>query len=296
MFQIFYSKVNGTFDVRYLPDDLYYTVLDPFYNDRHAFKFIDNKCYYDVYFPDAKQPKVIAKRINGFWIIDGKIVSSAIVVEKCKEAQCVFLKAANNSCGGHGVIKLERDEVSFENFESFGNKQKKNDIVIQERVIQHDVLSRINPNAVNTVRIMTWLDKDGVVSVLSKVLRVGIGDAYVDNASSGGIVVGIDDDNMLKKYAFRTTGERFDKHPTTGIQFEGIQIPGVHDAEIMVSNMALMFPHHRLISWDICINEDAEPLLIELNMHHGQLDFHQMTNGPLFGDRTEEMLNEVFGK
>ena len=111
MFQIFYSKVNGTFDVRYLPDDLYYTVLDPFYNDRHAFKFIDNKCYYDVYFPDAKQPKVIAKRINGFWIIDGKIVSSAIVVEKCKEAQCVFLKAANNSCGGHGVIKLERDEV-----------------------------------------------------------------------------------------------------------------------------------------------------------------------------------------
>lgn len=31
VFQIFYSKVNGTFDIRYLPDDLYYTVLDPFY-------------------------------------------------------------------------------------------------------------------------------------------------------------------------------------------------------------------------------------------------------------------------
>lgn len=116
-----------------------------------------------------------------------------------------------------------------------------------------------------------------------------------DNASSGGIVVGVDND-MLRKYAYRTTGEKFSVHPSSGVSFEGITIPGIRNAEELVKQLAPTFPHHRLISWDICIDEEERPVLIELNMHHGQLDFHQMANGPLFGDRTREMLDEVFGK
>lgn len=295
MFQLFYSRVNGSFDVRYLPDDLYYTVIDPFYNDRHAFKFLDNKCYYDLYFPNIPQPKVIAKRINGYWIIDGKITDLQSVVGKAVESECIFMKAANNSCGGHGVKRFLKNEITFQNI-SDALRCQKNDIVIQEKVSQHIAISQINPSSVNTVRIMTWIDGAGKVSVLSKVLRVGMGDAYVDNASSGGIVVGIDHSNKLKRYAYNISGDRYDIHPTTKIVFDGIQLPGIDIAEELTTNLAITFPHHRLISWDICINEEGTPVLIELNMHHGQLDFHQMTNGPLFGERTDEMLDEVFGK
>ena len=292
-FQLFYSRVNGSFDVRYLPDDLYYTVIDPLYNDKHAFKFIDNKCYYDTYFPNTLQPKVIAKRINGYWIINGTITDLNSVVCEAKKSECIFMKVANNSCGGHGVKRFLADEITIQNINKALEKQK-NDIVIQEKVSQHSILSKINPSAVNTVRIMTWIDREGKISVLSKVLRVGIGDAYVDNASSGGIVVGIDQENRLKEFAFRTSGKRYETHPTTAVEFKGIAIPGIDKAEEMTVNLAPVFPHHRLISWDICIDENELPILIELNMHHGELDFHQMTNGPLFGDRTEEMLNEVF--
>ena len=51
-----------------------------------------------------------------------------------------------------------------------------------------------------------------------------------------------------------------------------------------------------MISWDIAIGEDELPVLIEANLYFGQLDFHQLNNGPLFGEDTEEILHEVFAK
>lgn len=34
--------------------------------------------------------------------------------------------------------------------------------------------------------------------------------------------------------------------------------------------------------------------IIEANLCDGQLDLHQLTNGPLFGDDTVKILDEVF--
>ena len=30
--------------------------------------------------------------------------------------------------------------------------------------------------------------------------------------------------------------------------------------------------------------------------HYGELDFHQINNGPIFGEDTEKILKEVFNK
>ena len=32
----------------------------------------------------------------------------------------------------------------------------------------------------------------------------------------------------------------------------------------------------------------------DANLHFGEIDFHQLNNGPLFGDDTKEILKEVF--
>ena len=42
------------------------------------------------------------------------------------------------------------------------------------------------------------------------------------------------------------------------------------------------------------MGEDDEPILIEANLCDGELDFHQLNNGPIFGDETEDVLKEVF--
>jgi len=64
----------------------------------------------------------------------------------------------------------------------------------------------------------------------------------------------------------------------------------------MVKKAHPMVPHFRLVSWDICIEEDGEPILLEANLCRGSLDVHQYNNGPLFGEDTKKILDEIFGK
>ena len=51
-----------------------------------------------------------------------------------------------------------------------------------------------------------------------------------------------------------------------------------------------------MISWDFAIDELANPVLIEVNLSYGGVDVHQMSNGPVFGEMTADILDEVFKK
>ena len=67
----FTLKKTGVFDERYIPDDIYYTRIDTFYNDWNTAKVIDNKYYYENILSPAKgvkHPDPFLRRINGFWI------------------------------------------------------------------------------------------------------------------------------------------------------------------------------------------------------------------------------------
>ena len=67
-------------------------------------------------------------------------------------------------------------------------------------------------------------------------------------------------------------------------------------AKALVEKAHPMIPCFRMISWDIAINEQSEPVMLEANFTRGCLDFLQMNNGPLFGEDTKKILDEVFGK
>ena len=71
-------------------------------------------------------------------------------------------------------------------------------------------------------------------------------------------------------------------------------IPNFEKIKELVTQQAKLVPHFRLVSWDIALNEYDLPILIEANLHFGEIDFHQLNNGPLFGDDTKEILKEVF--
>ena len=154
----------------------------------------------------------------------------------------------------------------------------------------------LNSSSVNTIRIMTLLNSDGSVSLCSACLRMGVAGAKVDNASSGGVVAGIDERGYLKKYAYKPTGERFLKHPTSDIVFEKFKVPSFEKCKELVMNLAPNYPYFRLISWDIALDLKNEPVLVEANLCSGELDFHQLNNGPIFGNQTEKILLEVFKK
>ena len=55
----FYTEKTGTFDIRYIPDSLHRSIIDVFFNDWTAAKYLDNKCYYPLIFQNVSIPKTI---------------------------------------------------------------------------------------------------------------------------------------------------------------------------------------------------------------------------------------------
>lgn len=167
-------------------------------------------------------------------------------------------------------------------------------VVVQSGIIQHESMNRLNSSSVNTIRFLSHLTCDGRVIIRSSVVRMGRNGAHVDNASSGGITVGINNDGRLKNVAYDVNGNRYFTHPDSQTKFSDITIPNYIDIIQDINLLQWQLPQFRLLSWDIAIDESGHPIIIEVNMYSGQLDFHQLNNGPVFGEDTEAVLNEVF--
>lgn len=293
IFHEFYKKATGKFDVRNIPDDIYYSKIDPFYNDWEYAARMDNKTFYRWMFRNIKQPLTICYRQNGFWLdSDSKPLSFSDALDRIKKSQVAFIKYAALSMGGKGVLACD-ESTSHEEISSF-IAANPNDIIVQEGIVQSKMMARLNPSSVNTIRIVTLLRKDYSVKICSTCVRMGLKGSKVDNASSGGIVVGVDETGRLNKTAFGPDGKSYSKHPTSGVNFDSIVIPSFEKVKKAVSEQAAAVPLFRLISWDIAIDYNDEPILIEANLFVGELEFHQLNNGPIFGEETEDILNEVF--
>lgn len=166
------------------------------------------------------------------------------------------------------------------------------DYAVQALIKQHADMKRVHESSINTIRICSILMRDGV-HILSSCLRMGTGGARVDNVTAGGISAGIRSDGSLDKYAYAYySGQRFEKHPQ-GLVFDGFVVPSYDKAVELVKKAHPVIAHFRLVSWDIAIDENGEAVLIEANMRNGGINLHQFSNGPLFGDLTEQVLREV---
>ena len=290
----FYTEKYGEFHKEYVPDEIYYNYVQPHFNNYRLAKALDNKCYYNKMFQGIPQPKLVAYCLNGFWYIDDQIAPQGIigVYEVLKNEKEVFVKRANDSGGGHGVKYLNCQGLTLDSFQNLINGFK-GDIAIQRGITQHPALAKINPSSVNTIRMITLLEKDGA-RLLSTILRMGVGETKVDNSSSGGMTIGVTPEGILKKYACANKKRLLDRHPTSDVIFEGYALPAFEKAKELVLKASYMVPHFRMVAWDVSILEDGTPVLIEANLYDGQLDSHQIHNGPLFGKDTVRIMNEIF--
>lgn len=290
----FYKKVlkDGERLCNYMPDMFYQAFIDEYFTNPQHTRPIDDKNLYDLFFHDIPRPKTIFRKIrNSFLDENYRPISMDRAIEMACDTDEVILKIAKFSAGGAGV-KFWKNGVN-EKQELIDFLNASTNIVCQEVLKQHDELNRLNSSSVNTVRVMTLLFDDQV-HVLSSVLRMGINGSRVDNASSGGIVCGIMPDGRLKNVAFDMLGNKFTKHPQ-GTAFESVTIPNFSKClEYSISLAERLSSTSRLMSWDLAIGESGSPFLIEFNNSRGQMDFHQLCNGPFFGKMTDMVLTEVF--
>ena len=293
-FHEYYIGNTDLFAVEYIPDDLYYNYIDRFYNDWEKATLFDNKCMYGKYFANVLMPKTILLKMNGmFFNADYEVITKEQAEVLLAKENEIFIKAATESDGGRGVFCLTGDEIKEKAISIISSLAS--DVIVQESIKQHPHMALINDSSINSIRVLSLL-RDNEVKVYSCVVRMGMKGSRVDNVSSGAISCGIDSNGRLRKYAYGCYGGRTETHPTSNLRFEGFEIPGYHRIIEITKKLHCQMPQFRLISWDYSVNEQEEPVLIEANFKYGALDFHQFGNGPVFGEDTKAILDEVFGK
>lgn len=299
IFHKWLTDKTGEFCVNYLPIDLYVGYVDPYFNDIKAAKYFENKCNYAAIFNKTLQPDTIVKRVNGIWL-DGcdRLVKNKVqlknIIENNLDGGC-FLKEAQITSGGFGVFFISDKESAFNEIIDISNSIK-TDLLLQKKIIQHDLMTMLNPSSVNTLRIFSVLGKNAECKIYSSVVRIGVGDTKVDNYASGGLAVGVTSEGRMRKYAYNKKGDRFYSHPETGIVFEDYRVPFFEKVIRLVKESHAMIPHFRAVSWDVALTKEGNPILIEANLCRGGIDLLQLCNGPLFGDDTKNILDIIFDK
>ncbi len=289
-----YTARSGCFSPDYIPEDLYACRIERYYTDRELARFLDNKCYYYSFFSNIRQPRLIGMRMNGFLISpDRKIITRDEMIGLIKREKEAVVKKAFNSEGGFGVFFIGKEDIEKELVSIL--EKDDDDLVIQERIKQHESFEALHPGSVNTLRIMSIIIDDEV-KIFKTCVRIGAGDGAVDNICSGGFFVGVDEDGVTMNTGAGSDGKVLYEHPDLHYTLGGIRLAGIDKAKELVKKAHGVMAHCRIAAWDIAIDMNADPILVETNLSMAGIGNIQSCSGPLFGDITGEVLEEVFYK
>lgn len=291
--RFFYSR-TGIYSKLYLPTSEYKTNIVGRLNVYPLKRAYTDKNLSDVFLPSAHQPRIYLKNMNGFYYYEGKAVSSQEALEKCRNLGDVIIKPSLSSRGmGVRVLHIREGRIDNGNqtleevFKEYGS-----DFQLDELVRQHKDMSALNPTSINTIRLLTYRTGMDVRMVYS-VIRIGRKGKTIDNESAGGISTQILPDGTLGKYAYGAPGNDRIEYTDCGVRLDGYRIPSYQDAVEKVKEYHLQFPFFNLMAWDIAIEEDGTPTLIEFNVTP---DLSQSANGPAFGEYTEEILKDAMSR
>lgn len=283
-----YSDGKDKLDPRYIPLSMWYTTILPYFNNVTMGRAYVDKCGYDIIYKDLNMPETIVKNVAGrYYGPNQTLISRDEAIQICISQDSFIAKCATGSFGGHGICVLIGDEISKTSVENTFNELEKN-FVIQKLVKQHPDLKAINASSLNTLRVMSFFFNDEV-HILSSQLRMGSGDARVDNFSSGGYACNIEPDGRLSEKAVCQDGWAT-AHPN-GIAFKDVVVPSYDKVVQIIKEEHKKIPYMNIIGWDFGIDESGTPVFIEMN--EGPQD-NQNGSGPTFGDMTEMVLDEVF--
>ncbi len=286
------KKLRG-FDERYLPLSLYIPYFERILNPDVFKKTLANKSLLELVYRDTcKVPKTILKSVGGILMdSENNVVDTNKAIELLEKSNGGLLKPSTETQQGFG-IKL----VTNEDIDSLIEKLRKNiplipsnDFILQEKVIQSDLTSVFNPTSLNCFRVST-LNMNGEVSVCSRALKCGPKDSVVDNIGSGkrGVIVGVNEDGSLEEKGFYGNGEMSESH--NNVTFKNKRIESFSKVISAALRLHSLTDSCKFIGWDIALDEDEEPILIEGNTIFPGVSFEQMCSGPIFGDRTEEVI------
>lgn len=177
-----------------------------------------------------------------------------------KHEKFVFKPLEEHS--GHGVRIVPVNEIDPEKF--FSTMMVKGPFVVEELIVQGADTAAMHPQSVNFLRVVTFVLK-GEVHIIGITWRIGVGDAMMDNAGSGGVFASVDPvSGVVQTDAMNYVGEHFSVHPNTRLQIPGYRLPKWNEALAMIREMATTLLGATLVSWDIAYGVNGW-LMVEAN-------------------------------
>ena len=139
---------------------------------------------------------------------------------------------------------------------------------------------------------MLTLNLNNHPTLLSSFIRMGQKGSFTDNVSGNGCLVGINHEGFLHPYGLTEYYEKI-LHSPNDYKFERKKFMHYDKTKSTVLKLHTNFPSAALIAWDIALNEFNNPIIIEINLGMGRVSTHQILNGPVFGERTMEVMDYI---
>ncbi len=143
-------------------------------------------------------------------------------------------------------------------------------IILQTRAVNHSNIRLLTSGGLSTVRLVSCRAPSGEIDFLPPVIRMPMGRSIVDSQWQGGLAAPIDLASgricgpavRLDKMLGITRTER---HPDTGAEIAGFELPYWDRAVELARRAHLAFPSLPFVGWDVAILQD-HPVILEGNI------------------------------
>ena len=220
------------------------------YNNKEYFKYFDDKCEFN---------EIFNKYLKRDWLY---LNSFDDFFKFCSNKKEIIVKPIDG-CGGVGVelIKVNKNNLK----KVYNNLLETNRLLVEEKIMQHKSLSKLNKSSVNTLRIVSFYDGKKV-HILNSVFKIGNG-GVTDNFSSGSMYTFIKDGKIIVPAIDRDDNIYY-KHPISNIDLIGYEIPNYDKVIDLVKECAKIIKEVKYVGWDVAIM-DNDVCLIEGNCYPG---------------------------
>ncbi len=227
--------------------------------DEYAINTFDNKDCFDKVFKDYMKHDFIITQES----------SRSEILAFIERYEQVIVKPSGGACG-IGVYKVDsNDNVALESL--LHEIELGNNLILEEVIVQHPDMATMNPAAVNTIRVITMLDKDNNVHIIETQAKFGSSDKCISNTLGGGVCCHIDmDSGIISGKGFTMFGDKLFRHPSTGVIIPGFRIPCWNGVCDFAKTLARVVPSAKYIGWDIVVRNDGTYDVIEGNIHPAQ--------------------------
>ena len=269
------------FDVRYVPEKIYRLNLDPGLADRQLLLAWDDKNYFERHQPSLPFPHTYVRNVNG-WFLDRDY--RHITREEAKRIMLdhlpLIVKPSLKSGEGKNLRLVSDEEGVKKVFEDYDKNY-----LVQEKLIQCDLFEQTNPHSVNAMRIVTAI-VNGEAKFLSGMLLTNTTDAIACNTNKapgeGVFFIGVNDEGRFVDTGYFENAKQLRTLPN-GFTFGGRQVPAYKEAVKLAVEAHESMPMLGIIGWDITIDKDNKPIIIEWNLRGIGMYHSQLNTGPLFG-------------